>query len=228
MASANPSNPFFASLERVISVPRLDSYRRNGEDPKLTLCKYLWNVKLCESLYVPMQFLEVAFRNAAHWEIAKRCGTPDWLSNRHQFLHVDERRQIDEAEGALRAHGKTPTEPYLVSELRFGFWTSLLDARYDQLWPRIIAGVFPHMPRTIRTRREVSRLANRVRKLRNAALHHHSIWHWHDLREQHENIYTLLDYICASTARLARTTDRFKTVHSGSFTQFSTLVDSFM
>jgi hypothetical protein len=49
------------------------------------------------------------------------------------------------------------------------------------MWPKIIVRVFPHMPRTQRTRKEASKHMNTVRKLRNAALHHHSIWHWHDL-----------------------------------------------
>lgn len=207
-------------MERVISGPRMDSYRMNGESPEVAFCKYLWNAKLCESLYPSLQFLEVAYRNAVHSEIAKEYGS-EWLLNRHHLLVGDrEREKIKEAEGNLVTRGKAVTEAYLVSELGFGFWTSLLDKRYYLVWHRIISGVFPHMPKAIRKREEISPPINRIRKLRNAALHHHSIWHWGDLREHHDDIHTVLEYICASTSLMAKRVDRFKTIHSGGHTQF--------
>ncbi len=213
-------------MERVLSTPRFDSYRKNGETPEEAFCKYLWNARLCESLYPSLHFLEVAFRNAVHAEISKSCGDCQWLLSRHRFLDVKERDKITNAEEGLRIRKQPITEPYLISELGFGFWTSLLDARYDVLWHQIIIGVFPHMLKSIRTRKTASRLMNEVRRLRNAALHHHSIWHWGDLREQHENIHTLLGYICTSIALMAKRVDRFKTTHSGTHTQFASVLNN--
>ena len=106
------------------------------------------------------------------------------------------------------------TENFLVSEMKFGFWTSLLNSRYDRLWPKIIGEVFPNMPKTSRTRGDASILMNEVRKLRNAALHHHSIWHWNDLKDRHSKMKLLIGYICTPSAATAKQIDRFPAVHS--------------
>jgi hypothetical protein len=105
------------------------------------------------------------------------------------------------------------TEDYLVAEMKFGFWTSLLNSSYDRLWPKIIAGVFPHMPRTMRSRSDASILMNEVRKLGNAALHHHSIWHWGDLKDRHAKMRQLIEYICKSSAAIANEVDRFPAMY---------------
>ena len=116
-------------------------------------------------------------------------------------------------------------EPRLVAEMSFGFWTSLLDSRYETLWHKIIGDVFPHMPRTIRTRGEASRRMNAVRKLRNAAFHHHSIWHWKDLKQQHEEIQTLTGWVCESIAVISKRVDRFPAVFSAGSDGVSHFID---
>jgi hypothetical protein len=205
---------FFTKLERVISAPRFEAYRRSGETREEALCKYLWNIKLCEALYPALQVLEVGFRNALHTQIGIATKTPDWLKERLSIIYADELAHIDRAEATLRDRGKTVTEAYLVSEMRFGFWTSILDGRYERLWHRIIKDVFPNMPRHVRTRGDASVVMNKVRRLRNAALHHHSIWHWTDLQDQHKSIHLLLGWICESLSRVAVSVDRFPDIHA--------------
>jgi hypothetical protein len=48
-----------------------------------------------------------------------------------------------------------------------------------------------------------------ARKLRNAAFHHHSIWHWKDLKIQHQEIRNLIKWICPSIDEMAFRVDRF-------------------
>ena len=55
---------------------------------------------------------------------------------------------------------------------------------------------------------------NGVRRLRNAALHHHSIWHWGDLKDRHNQMRMLIGYICAPSAAIAEQIDRFPTIHA--------------
>jgi hypothetical protein len=93
------------------------------------LSKHLWNTALCESLYPSFQILEVGFRNALHTEIAATTGDPQWLTNPPGFLYPDETQSISAAKDALRSRRLDPTEPRLVAEMSFGFWTSLLDVR---------------------------------------------------------------------------------------------------
>src|SRR5205823_4717441 len=136
---------------------------------------------------------------------------PDWLMNAPGVLYEDELSAIQKskASAAMKLKGRTLTEDILIAEMKFGFWTSLLDSRYETLWHKIIAGVFPHMPKTNRTRREASKLMNAVRRLRNASLHHHSIWHWSDLKAQHDQMRLLIGYICQSSSAIAAHLDRF-------------------
>ena len=214
---------FYLALERSLSKPRLEAYRNGGTNHD-ALCRYFWNTAICESLYPSFQILEVAFRNATHQEIGKL--TPDWLIGGGQFLSESEQESITDAKKSIEDRGRLLTEPLLVAEMKFGFWTSLLDSRYDRIWHKIIKGVFPSMPKVNRTRPEASAMMNKVRRLRNAALHHHSIWHWNDLREQHQLMHQLIGWICPSAEKMAKVTDRFPSVYSGGFEPFGVQVAS--
>ena len=220
--SVREANPFFPKLTRGISAPRFASYAAKGGGEISALERYLWNTALCEALYPTFQILEVSFRNTVHAEIAAFAGN-EWLKTGAPFLAAQERESIAAAQESLTARGRTITEPYLVAELSFGFWTSLLDVRYDKIWHKIIKGVFPDMPRAIRTRSEISPRMNIVRKLRNAAVHHHSIWHWADLAAQHRDAHVLIGWICGASARIASAMDRFPTIHSAGPDGFSTM-----
>ncbi len=215
-----PASGFFSKFERMVSKPRLDSYKETGGTEHDALCRYLWNIALCESLYPSFQILEVGFRNAVHSEIAKHADDPEWLT-KALFLWETEKDAVKKAKASLRERNRQVTEPLLVAEMNFGFWTSLLDARYEIMWHKIIAKVFPHMPKTMRTRGDASKLMNPVRKLRNAALHHHSIWHWRDLKEQHAQMHLLIGYLCDSMSKMAKQIDRFPEICRNGDKQFS-------
>ena len=215
---------FFSALERSISKTRLEAYR-NGETLQEALSRYCWNAAICESLYSTFQILEVAYRNAVHIEIGKH--NPDWLMSGGRFLRESEQETIAAARNEVATRRKQVTEHLLVAELKFGFWTSLLDVRYEIMWPKIIKGVFPYMPATLRTRGEMSARMNKVRKFRNAALHHHSIWHWRDLSEQHEKMHEITGWICAAAGTIAKRLDRFPRIHSGGPSAFREIVNGF-
>lgn len=219
---------FFEDFEKSISRIRFDSYRLAGKGDHDAVCKYLWNISLCESLYPVLQFIEVSFRNVLHGQISAFVGE-DWIKKEGaikevSFLREREREKIKEAKEALASRGKQITESYLIAELSFGFWISILDAYYDRMWHKIIQGVFPGMPRTIRTRGEASSRMSKIRNLRNAALHHHSIWHWKDLQEHHRDILQILGWICPNSQSLAEKIDRFPTVISSQEAAFASIV----
>lgn len=204
---------FFKKIERTISVPRFDSYRQQGGDDCEALSKYLWNIALCESLYPVLHLVEVSYRNAVHSAICESPVGPNWLINESGALYSGELEKIKEAKEALAKRQKMQTEAYLVAELSFGFWNSLLDSRYELLWRKIIKDVFPNTPRSTRTRGDLSAVMSGIRNLRNSALHHHSIWHWADLKNKHASIYDVLGWICDSSTAAARAIDRFPSVY---------------
>jgi Abi-like protein len=185
MLNTQESINFFKNLKKSLSSKRFSGYHQRGTEAD-AMAKYLWNTQICESLYPCFHLLEVAFRNKVHSEIGISANNPIWITNEIGFLSEAERLSIKEAKDNLQLNGCPVTEDYLVSEMKFGFWTSLLNVRYELMWRKIIDKVFPNMPNQIRTRHEASTLMNNVRRLRNAALHHHSIWHWNDLRDRHK------------------------------------------
>jgi hypothetical protein len=212
---------FFRNISRSVSAPRFNHYRALGASDVDALSCYLWNIALAEALYPPLQILEVSFRNSVHLEVGALTPAPDWLSHHASALKQPEEAAIETARESLRKRSLPETEPYLVSELSFGFWTSLLDARYDKLWHKIIKNVFPFMPRTNRTRAEASARMNKVRGLRNAAMHHHSIYKWVDLNTRHADIHALIAWICPASSRMAHHLDRFPAVYAKGKTGFT-------
>lgn len=223
---------FLQKLKPHISEARFESYRPvNGSDDD-ALCRYLWNIALSEALYPVLQILEVGFRNAVHTSIGSMSvstlGTADWLSAPKSFLFPQEAEIVEAAKTSLLSRRRPLTEAYLVSEVKFGFWTSLLDARYDKVWHKIIKRVFPDMPNTIRTRGEASARMTRVRKMRNAVSHHHSIWHWNDLEQQHADACTLIGWICQQQNQMVQTLDRFPEIYQAGPEPYRTAIKGFI
>lgn len=225
MSEPLKSTDFFEDIAKSLSKARFGSYRLAGSTDHDALCKYVWNLLLCESLYPGFQILEVSFRNSIHNQLSIHTKDSNWLSSEIAFLYDDEKEAIQKSKASISERQKVLTEDVLVAEMGFGFWTSLLDSRYETMWPKIIKGVFPHMPNTFRTRKDASRLMNTVRRLRNAALHHHSIWHWNDLKEQHQKMQTLIGYICNSSLLLCSKIDRFPAIYAAGYKECGKLLE---
>jgi Abi-like protein len=194
-----------------LSSERFEAYRQPDESDKQALARVCWNTALSEALYPCLQGLEVGFRNSLHQAVATLAGTGDWIL-KDSRLEPNEKKMHAEALQQLRTRNKPETAGYLVAELKFGFWTSLVDSRYHRLWPKIIKEVVPGMPNRIRTREEISKRLNEVRFLRNAVSHHHSIWHWPHLKKQHETIHELIGWIDPDYGAFVKSQDRFEEV----------------
>lgn len=202
---------FATDFARAVSSRRFAAFQKD-RDHREALARYLWNIALCEALYPAFHTLEVGFRNTIHRELGSAIGEEQWILRRHDFLRPNELKSIKAAEISLTRHHKPVDEPRLVAELSFGFWTSLLDRRYDQLWPKFIGKAFPLMPRRIRTRATLSSMTHPVRKLRNLAFHHHAIWDRQDLGTSHSTAITLIGWISAPLALSLARIDRFPSI----------------
>lgn len=202
---------FTINFARSVSLRRFAAFQKDAGERE-GLARHLWNIALCEALYPVFHTLEVGFRNTIHRELGFVIGDDEWILRRHEFLHPNELKSIRAAEASLLRHHKPVNEPRLVAELSFGFWTSLLDRRYDRLWPKFIEKAFPLMPRRIRTRATLSAMAHPVRKLRNLSFHHHSIWDRSDLGTSHSAAVTLVGWISAPLAISLARIDRFPAV----------------
>lgn len=216
--------PYLPCIWSALSRERLGSYRFRDDDDVGVVCTYLWSMSLCEALYPSLHGLEVALRNSLFNAGEQRYAgvayrdVPCWLDADPPILAPEDRSRVDEAKKRLRARGKPLEAPRLVAELTFGFWTALLDVRYEHrqvLWPRLLSAAFPGVPPGLRTRKAISAKLNQVRLLRNRAFHHEPIWHWRDLKEQHTAIREVLGWISPALESTVALADRFPDVYSG-------------
>src|SRR5947208_1308380 len=128
----------FQKLRAAVSFPRLDAYRSPGDSDFDVICKYLWNMDLCESLYPSLQTLEITLRNTIHQAATRRYRTEFWFNPTPGpgLLGPREQESIVYAKGELAKKAKPLEAPRVVAELTFGFWASLFDSRYEQVfWP---------------------------------------------------------------------------------------------
>lgn len=229
---------YVSEIRRALSNERLDAYGIGRADDE-KIANYLWNLALCESLYPALHGLEIAMRNAVFSAgtavfsgIATR-DVPCWLDANPPILHPDDQPMVAAAKERLRARG-LPLEPgRLVAELRFGFWTALFDVRYEQtkiLWPRLLGVQLLHSssPRSMRSRKQLSPLLNRVRHLRNRVFHHEPIWHWNDLDHHHRTALDLIGWFSPVLLRTIEPADRFRQVYAAGSAPFLQRVRSLM
>lgn len=205
---------FFEELSKAFSIERLNRYLGADHSKEKAILLYSWNIDLSKSLYPSVQILEVAMRNSLHNALSDYFSTDHWFDG--GFLHKPEQVIISQAKEKLSKNGKQLTPGRLIAELSFGFWTSLFDIRYEHsqtLWPKLLSRVLPFMPRGKRTRRNISRQLNEIRKLRNRIFHYEPIWYWGNLCEQHENIANVINWFSPAAHDYLKLVDDFSEVY---------------
>lgn len=200
-----------------ISATRLEAYRPPGESDLDMVVNYLWNMELSEALYPCLQTFEIALRNSIHAAFSEHHATEFWF-DRHDLLGW-QRETLQEARDQLTTYQK-PHEPgRIVAELPFGFWSSMFNSPYEQIWYAdraiLLEKVFPHIPRTLRTRKKISQRVERIRRLRNRVFHYEPVWNKTDLQERHDQIHEALAWINVEIRDVMVLSDRFDSVFGG-------------
>ena len=211
-----PGLALYNALKPSLSVERLESYRLKGDSESDLLLRYHWNLYLGESLYPTLQNIEIAFRNNLHNALCRQYGE-FWMWNNPPLSRDDDREQISKAERNLLSNGKPADPPRMVAELTFGFWTRLLDRRYERvLWPQLLGQVFPHLPAKVGRRDLISPHFEAIRDLRNRVSHHEPIWKL-NLIVEHRELLNALYWLDPTLEALTRSQDRFPQVHTKAF-----------
>jgi hypothetical protein len=224
------------AIRRALSSGRLDAYGLGRTDNQ-KIANYLWNLALCESLYPALHGLEVVLRNAvfdAGARIFSRIPTRDvpcWLDANPSLFDSDHEQSVMAAKLRLRDRGGALEPGRLVAELTFGFWTSLFEVRYERnrvLWPHLFGAQLldSSSPRSMRSRKQLSPLLNRMRHLRNRIFHHEPIWHWIDLPQQHAVAFDLMGWFSPALRATIEPSDRFRAVHAAGSAPFLQRVHS--
>lgn len=209
------SDEHLSSLRLAVSQERLEPYKcQKDADDLEAFGRYVWNMQISEALYPALQGLEITLRNSIHNAATDAFGGEYWMDGKRSPLKAHEQESVSKAKKRLQGNGKEITPGRLVAELNFGFWTSLLYSRYEQvLWQKLTKSAFPHVPRRMRNRKALNKRFNSIRLLRNRIFHYEPIWHWKDLTKQHTELLDTIGWISPAVRCTVTIMDRFPEVY---------------
>ncbi len=210
-------NAELSDLEIALSPERFAAYLTIAQQDRLTaMSLYERNTALSEALYGVIQGLEVPLRNHMHNSLIQSIGPQWFLSN---VLQHPQTAMVADVIFDLNKQSRAVTGGRVVSELSFGFWTSLLGPRYEKtLWVPHLHAVFPNATYEVISpvgrvvhklaRHRISLQLNEVRKLRNRIAHHECIVN-SNLQRHYEEIMQCIEWICPTTASWVQGTNCF-------------------
>ena len=171
-----------------------------GGDKHLALRVYVWNARLCEEFYIPLQFTEVAIRNAIHWRLCHLYST-NWFDEKKFIDIIPNRHRNELADAVAQERAKRGSKfqtDHVVAGMSFGFWLNLMGhALSHNLWRSGVRSGFPHAP--VGTKREdVYVRMDQMRNFRNAVMHHYAIFDKRPSAE-YQNLRVLLSWLCPDT-----------------------------
>jgi len=209
---------FQQELIDTITPVRLKAYGDDSND--ILLGKYIYNLKISESLYPALSLLEVTLRNKICYAIeALIC--KDWLINElnHQNLLLDkEYKKLVETADKIEKDGKKVTNDRLISELTFGFWIHLCTKSYKpKFWDKrgFIELVFPNytVSSNLRNISLIQKDLRDVLKLRNRISHQEIIINGNRTPEEsYKLIQTLLHTLSSGMYALLEDISRFNAI----------------
>jgi hypothetical protein len=204
----------YEQLELSISKTRLDEYSKilKTQDKKIIFTYYILNSEISKSLYIPLQNLEIALRNSIHNTLTSYYKTSEWYEI-EDFLLPNELKKISEAKNKIMRAKKELTADRVISELSFGFWTSLFSKAYDQkIWNKHTKQMFPNMLKKDRNRRVLSSKINTIRYFRNRIFHFEQIFDKQNLSEVHLNIFEIIKWLNLALFEITKELDEFNSV----------------
>jgi len=196
-------------LKRGLSLDRFAFYlESSGGDDLSAVRLYEENTALSESLYGVLQGFEIVLRNSMHETLVRGIGQPDWYS--HVDLEEPEMETVKKTKDKIKKKGYAVTSSRVVSELTFGFWSSLAARHYAaRLW-------LPHLHKAFPYKQIGHKVAHKrldsIRYLRNKVAHHECILRY-DLEREYKEIIEACGWICPDTTMWIRETTRFETAY---------------
>lgn len=189
------------ALSEIISPLRLGTYlAAAGHDPERALQIYLWNAKIGEAFHLPIQSVEVGFRNRVSDGLGNLFG-PEWWQDQG-FLGIagDQRcADIEVVKRRLLSKDKAVVTGQVIAGLSFGFWVAMLHRRYHPgMWSRQLRTAFPYLPGTISHRVLHSEIGE-IADLRNRIWHHEPIF-YRNITADYSRCMRVLNWLCPSKA----------------------------
>ncbi len=172
--------------------------KHHKDNQDKAILHYKSNILVSEAFYPLLSILEIGLRNSIDYQLTVRFKDKNWFEN-HEFIKIVSRFQIDrisDARSNILSEKKEITYGRQITELSFGFWTSLFDTKFEMTLWKTLRLAFPNGPKQIRKRRTMSSKFNSVRKLRNRIFHHEAItWNLDVLLEYKKEILEALNWL---------------------------------
>lgn len=189
-------------LEPTLSPARIGTYMlAAGHDETQALALYLWNAQLGEAFHLPIQAVEIALRNRINSVLVGSFGADWWQEP--GFLTQSDKRQNDaigEVKARITKRGQILVTGQIVAGLSFGFWVSMLDARYNPaVWSHQLVAGFPNLPATA-SRDDLQKVARRIARFRNRIWHHEPIFKA-NISEEYSVCMRALEWLCPHKLR---------------------------
>jgi hypothetical protein len=203
----------FKLLEPILSPARIGTYLlASGHDEARALKLYVWNAQLGEAFHLPIQSVEIALRNRVN-SVLITCFGVEWWQNA-AFLALADKRQVDaitEVRKRISNRGHALVTGQIVAGLSFGFWVSMLDARYNpKVWSSQLAAGFPDLP-AAKTRDDLQRSAREIANFRNRIWHHEPIFRA-NISKEYSRCTTTLGWLCHNKLNWVRPQCKVMTV----------------
>jgi len=201
------------NFEEALSLERFGRYLTwAAGDRAQAIALYGLNTRLSESLYTPLQTLEVALRNRIHTVLAEAKGA-DWYGEAAGLLLVPHQsEQVAKAIQELTQAGKPVTAGGVVASLTFSFWTTMFNKDYETLWQQTLHRIAaPTAPKGLK-RKSFSGPLTPIRVLRNRIAHHEPILSW-NLRKNHARIMELIEWLSPPAEKWCCENDRFPQIY---------------
>lgn len=186
--------PAAATLEKIVSKPRLDSYRgywKVSADAAVGL--YMWNGEVCAETSKLLSYLEISLRNNIHRELSLSTtsgssSSSHWWDALWGQLKADTKNKITAVRN--KSPGIAPSPDEIVSRLSFGFWPNILAWIAKQqtiLMPKIL----PAHPLSqagatvtwwdVSARQDAVAHFHEFNDVRNRIAHHEPLWRFADV-----------------------------------------------
>lgn len=165
----------YKEFEDLLSKPRIGRFARAmGNDNQKTMVLYRYNIYLSQKIFGVMHVFEIALRNKIDTHYSAHFDQPNWLFDQSRkggaFFGLRTANIIDEHYKKLVGRGNY-THDRLISELPFGFWTTLFDRPQFRAGGQNLHTIFPNRP-TGTQQKKINQDLDRIRQLRNRVAHH--------------------------------------------------------
>ncbi|WP_448204394.1 hypothetical protein [Azospirillum sp. sgz302134] len=205
--------PTLEAVGIALSQTRISRYLTEARgNRQLAMRLYQWNADIGESLYWPLQTLEITCRNAIARVLEDKYGAAWHMDGKfHRTLDDQAFGKLKEAlnrQERKRGAGRVVAD-HVIADLSFGFWTSLMTRSYEVPfgWTSRLCIAFPFIPFGA-TRQTVSRPLDDARALRNRISHHEPLLGLR-LTIKYREILDVLGWTCPETRWYVEQHSRF-------------------